>query len=606
MESNPLILLIAVPLGIAIVNLVLPVVLRKILTFLGLVYGLYLAIVILLQPVSDVMLFGTTVFTVDNLAAFIVLFIHIMGLLILIFSIKGIQQVIEKSFFVLYPFTIAFCNGVALSDHIISFVLFWGLSGLTLYLFALLGRTDETSQTAKKTLIIIGGSDAFLIMGLVLLHFIQPSAGWSLDAMSIPFNESGAILAFVLLLIGAFAKAGGVPLHTWVPDFSKDAPVEGTAFLPASMDKLIGIYLLARIMMSLFEVPFVAHMVVITLGALSVITAVMMALVQHNGRKLLGYHAVSQVGYMIMGIGSGSVLAFAGGLFHMINNVIYKTGLFLTLGSVEKQTGTNNLEDLGGLGKVMPMTFLAALIGALSISGIPPFNGFFSKWMIYQGLLETAASLTAGYQIWLLVCIILAIFGSALTLASFLKFIHTIYLGKRPEKLSHIRETSSNQWIATGLIALVCVIFGLFALSIPLGQFIYPAITEAGWNAPDFLGMYQPQLVIVLFAVAFGIGMLVYFLTKNVRYAETYLGGVSAEERFRVVGTEFYNEIRNMTPLHTLYDAAEKKFFDIYDVGAKSTIGLAKLFQKGHPGQLQLYLLYIVLGFLIFLWVAGV
>jgi multicomponent Na+:H+ antiporter subunit A len=602
MESSVITLLIAVPLAIGILNIILPLIIRKILVFLGLIFTLILGIVLIGSPATELTLFGELVFYVDGMSAFIAFFIQLLSFLILIFSLKGVNGQIEKHFFILYPLTVAFCTGVVLSDHIISFLIFWGLSGLALYLFSLLGDTRDAPKTAKKTFILIGGSDAFLILGLAIMAFGTSDVSWSLSSITIPLGNSVSIFAFLFLLVAAFTKAGGFPFHTWVPDFSKDTSVESAAFLPASLDKLLGIYLLARMMLNLFTVHLLMNMIVISLGALTVITAVMMAMIQHNGRKLLGYHAVSQVGYMIMGVGSGSILAFAGGLFHMVNHTIYKSDLFLTLGSVEKQAGTNNLDELGGLGKLMPVTFIMALIGALSISGIPPFNGFFSKWMVYQGLLEKASTLTTGYEIWMLVCLILAVFGSALTLASFMKFLHAIYLGKRPEKLNNIRETSFNQWIATGGLSLLCILFGLFAVSLPLRQLIYPVMTEYGWNTPEFIGLYSPQLLFLLFGIAFLVGLLIYYFTKNVRYAEEYIGGMSTAEKFRVTGAEFYNEIRNMTLLRGLYNAAEKKYFDVYDLGSKSTFAFSRFFQKAHPGQLQLYVLYIVIGFLIFLW----
>jgi formate hydrogenlyase subunit 3/multisubunit Na+/H+ antiporter MnhD subunit len=602
MDVNLMIMLIALPLIIAIINIVLPLIVRKILSLAVVGYTLIATYLLYTNPAVSVTMFGETIFILDKMSIFALVFVQILSFIILIFSLKGVSPASEKSFFVLYPMTVAFCNGVILSENIISFLMFWGLAGLTLYLFALLGTTKEAPQTAKKTFILIGGSDAFLIFGFVLMWHLQPAAGWSLSAFSIPLTTGTAIFAFILLLIAAFAKAGGFPLHTWVPDFSKDAPVESAAFLPASLDKLLGIYLLARMMISYFTVELVVNLIVVTLGALTVITAVMMAMNQHNGRKLLGYHAVSQVGYMIMGVGSGSILAFAGGLFHLINHTIYKSNLFLSLGSVEKKTGTNELDDLGGLGKVMPITFIMALIGALSISGIPPFNGFFSKWMIYQGLLEKTASIAPGYQIWLLTCIILAVFGSALTLASFMKFIHAIFLGTRPAKLDKVTEAPANQWLATGLLSALCICFGIFAVEIPLRQFIMPVLADLGWSIESFPGLYNPQLIVMLFAMAFIIGFGIYLFTRKVRYDDVYLGGMSPAEQFRVLGTEFYNEIRNMKPLKAIYNAAERKYFDMYDVSGNSTFAFSRLFQKAHPGQLQLYVLYIVLGMLIFIW----
>ncbi len=603
MANNILLLLIAVPLAIAVINLVLPLLLRKILTFLGLIYTLVVSFQLSFVPPAATQNIFDTMLANDALSGFTLIFIQLLSIIILIFSLKGVEKEIEKPFFILYPMTVAFCNGVVLSTNMFAFLLFWGMSGITLYLYAVLGRTEEAPQTAKKTFIIVGGSDALLLMGLVIMGVMQPSAGWSLSGVHIPLQEAWAIVAFIFVLLAAFAKAGGFPMHTWVAHFAKDAPVESAAFLPASLDKLLGIYLLARMVTGLFELSMTIHLIIITLGALTVITAVMMAMIQHNGRELLGYHAVSQVGYMIMGVGSGSVLAFAGGLFHMINHTIYKSNLFLSLGSVEKRTGSNQLDDLGGLGKVMPVTFIMALIGALSISGIPPFNGFFSKWMIYQGLLEKAGTLSAGHQIWLLLCIILAVFGSALTLASFMKFIHASFLGYLPEKLRQVKEAIPNQWLATGLLSLLCILFGVFAVQIPLRFFIEPVVAEMQWSVAGFPGLYQPVLIVLLFLAIFILGLIVFLVTKNIRYDDVYIGGMSSSEKFRVLGTEFYNEIRNMTPLKQIYDAAERKWFDIYELGKGVTFFLSGLFQKAHPGQLQLYLFYVILGTLIFIWI---
>jgi NADH:ubiquinone oxidoreductase subunit 5 (subunit L)/multisubunit Na+/H+ antiporter MnhA subunit len=258
---------------------------------------------------------------------------------------------------------------------------------------------------------------------------------------------------------------------------------------------------------------------------------------------------------------------------------------------------------LGGLGKNMPLTFLMALIGALSISGIPPFNGFFSKWMIYQGLIEKTSTLGYGYQLWLLTCLIIALFGSALTLASFLKFLHAAFLGRRPDIYRDINETSFNQLFSTGILSAMCIIFGILAVALPLKYFIYPVIEQLGLNIPSFFGLYDPIIVTLLFIGAFLIGILIYKSTAKIRYDDIYVGGMPALEKFRIAGTEFYNEIRNFTLLKSVYNYAEKKYFDLYEIGREFTFYFSGLLQKAHPGQLQLYVLYIFIGFLIIMLV---
>jgi len=603
MIINELLLFLAIPLAIGFINLFLPALLRKSLTFLALAIGLVMVYMFYQRPMDSFAYFNQIIFSLDQLGLFVVTFIQILSFIILIFSLNGLDKNLEKRFFFLYPITVSFCNAVVLSEHALSFLIFWGLSGLTLYLFATMGKTLDAPKAAKKTFIIIGGSDAFLLMGLVLMWLLSPATGWSLNNPQIPLQGEFAHVAFIFLLIAAFAKAGAFPLHTWVPDFSQNSPVESAAFLPASLDKLLGIFLLAKMLTSLFIVYPLINMILISLGALTVISAVMMAMIQHNGYRLLGYHAVSQVGYMVMGVASGSVLAFAGGLFHMINHTIYKSNLFLSFGSVEKRTGTAELDYLGGLGKNMPITFLMALIGALSISGIPPFNGFFSKWMIYQGLIEKTSTLGPGYQLWLLACIIIAVFGSALTLASFMKFLHAAFLGRRPDIYKDVKEAPVNQWLSTGILSLLCVVFGILAVALPLKYFIYPVVEASGMAVPSFAGLYDPIIIVLLFAVAFLIGLLIYGLTAKVRYDDVYVGGMPALEKFRIAGTEFYNEVRNFAVLKSIYNYAEKKYFDLYEMGREFTFSFSGYLQKAHPGQLQLYVLYIVVGFLIIMLV---
>ena len=238
-----------------------------------------------------------------------------------------------------------------------------------------------------------------------------------------------------------------MPLHTWIPDCAEKAPIPVTAFLPASLDKLLGIYLLARIVMNIFVMNKAMNIVLLAVGAITIIAAVMMALVQHNLKKLLSYHAVSQVGYMVLGIGTANPIGIAGGIFHMLNHAIYKSCLFLSGGNVEQESKTTDLSKLGGLAKFMPITFITFLIASLSISGIPPFNGFVSKWMVYQGLVQRLT--VNGERLTTIICLVAAMIGSALTLASFMKLVHATFLGQlaKGQTTKRINEASWTMWL---------------------------------------------------------------------------------------------------------------------------------------------------------------
>ena len=258
-----------------------------------------------------------------------------------------------------------------------------------------------------------------------------------------------------------------------------------------------------RICSEIFVVNQGLKLAILILGVLTIIIAVMMALVQHNYKRLLGYHAVSQVGYMIVGLGLGTVLGIAGGLFHMFNHAMYKAGLFLVAGNVEKNTGKEELDELGGLSKFMPVTYIAALIFALSISGIPPFNGFASKWMIYQGIIDFGKQPGLASNLWI-IWLALAVIGSALTLASFIKFISGIFLGRIPDN-TKIKEVNPAMWLPVIVLALVCLVAGVFAGKLVVPQLFGPVLGEISYT-----GIWDSSAIALLILFSVILGILVY------------------------------------------------------------------------------------------------
>jgi len=458
------------------------------------------------------------------------------------------------------------------------------------------GQKKNTPYTAKKAFIIIGGSDALMLLGLA---FIWRLAGTlQMDKISIALNTRPAVWAYLCLALAAFAKAGAMPLHTWIPDTAEDAPTPVTAYLPASLDKLLGIYFLARISLDMFQMNAAMNTVLMVLGSFTIVAAVMMALIQHDLKRLLGYHAVSQVGYMVLGIGTANPIGIAGGLFHMLNNTIFKSCLFLSGGAVEKRTGTTNLEKLGGFAKIMPVSFAAFLIASLAISGVPPFNGFASKWMIYQGIIEAGK---AGGYLWI-IWLVAALFGSALTLASFMKLIHAVFLGQPSEaqssklKAQGTEEVGLTMWIPQVFLAALCIIFGVFAYRIPLKMFIFPSVGQG----VAFSGIWNPNLATALILGGIIVGIIIYLLgtIRQAKEAEIFVGGEVLKEHpdMRISGTEFYNTIQDIGVLGGIYRLAERKAFDVYEVGTKITFGFNKVLSYIHNGILPTYMAWCLLG----------
>lgn len=439
-----------------------------------------------------------------------------------------------NQFYAYFLLTLGLVNGAVLADNLLLFIFFW--EGLLVTLFGMIAIGEEGAwRAATKAFIIVGASDLCLMLGIALTGHLAGTLGMS--HIRVPAEGWGA-LAFLLLATGAVAKAGAMPFHSWIPNAADAAPLPFMAILPASLEKLLGIYFLARICLDFFALTPGSWLsyCLMGLGSLTIIAAVLMALIQREYKRLLSYHAISQVGYMILGIGTAVPLGIMGGLFHMINHAVYKSCLFLTGGSVERQTGATHLESLGGLVRKMPVTFTCFLVAAASISGVPPFNGFFSKELVYE------AALGQG-----VVFYIIAVLGSFFTAASFLKLGHASYFGPLAEHNRSVREAPLPMLIPMIALALVCVVFGLWH-TIPLGSIIAPIIPGGDRTLAD---LHLDYFLLAMTAVVL------------VGAALNHAAGV----RLTGKGISSVDHVHDTPGFLWLYDQTQKRLFDPYRIG---------------------------------------
>lgn len=451
-----------------------------------------------------------------------------------------------NQFFAYMLLSAAMVNGAVLADNLIVMLFFWeGLLG-TLFGMIVIGHANAY-KTAIKAFVIAGVTDLCMMLGIALTYHLAGTL--TISSISLPLTLGGS-LAFLLIMIGAISKAGSMPFHSWIPDAALDAPLPFMAFLPASLEKLLGIYLLARISLDMFQLTAGSpvSMIMMIVGALTILLAVMMALIQKNFKKLLSYHAISQVGYMILGIGTCVPAGVVGGLFHMINHAMYKSTLFLTGGAVERQAGTTDLKNLGGLGKLMPVTFICFIIAAAAISGVPPFNGFFSKELVYDGALE---------RHWLFYAA--ALLGSFLTAASFLKLGHAAFLGKLKDEHKNVKEAPWQMLLPMITIAGFCVLFGVYN-ALPLGTLIEPILGSARLEGHSFGGFHMNALLVGGTLVALTLALL------------NHLFGVKRSGS----GLGASDHIHHAPVLGGIYNKAEKRWFDPYDIGLKLVDLVAK------------------------------
>lgn len=547
MTGSMLLLPIAIPLAAAIFTLLAPDKLRYVKEAFSLMSTAAVLVIAALLFRKDIIFsypwagFGFE-FSLRcyNFSSFIMLAVSFFGFLIALYSSAFLHNKnYAKAFYIYFLITLSFVNGMVLADNLVLMLFFSEGLLLTLFLMIALGN-PLAFKTATKAFVIVGISDLCFMVGAAIAGNI--SGTFAISKMNIPLAGLGG-LAFILLMIGAISKAGSMPFHTWIPDAATDAPLPFMAFLPASIEKLVGIYVLARVSLDMFKTDphsWVSTLMM-TIGAITIVLAVAMALIQKDYKRLLSYHAISQVGYMILGVGTLVPAGIIGGLFHMLNNSLYKCGLFLSGGSVEKQAGTTDLNKLGGLWNKMPVTFACFVITALSISGVPPFNGFFSKELVYDGALERG-----------LIFYLAAAGGSFLTAASFLKLGHAAFIDKQRTKLDATKEAPLSMLIPMVVIALVCIVFGIWN-AIPISGLIQPSVSEHWLEGKSFAG-FPSNMTIVIVTIAILIGALL-----NHMYGVKKSGS----------GLKAADHIYHAPVLSNIYEKAEKRYFDPYDISLK-------------------------------------
>ncbi|MDH4211703.1 MAG: proton-conducting transporter membrane subunit [candidate division WOR-3 bacterium] len=499
-------------------------------------------------------------FYADSLAGFIVLFNAIFAILIWLYSLRAMSKMPRERVYYLYvALTLSAANGVVLSGNLIFLLLFWNVLVFSLYGILQVGKV-YSSPAARKAITIIGVSDYLMMLGIVIFLVRTGNLNFPLEN-TLRFTDVWLVVSYVMILVGVLAKLGTVPLHTWIPEASKVVPASTMAFIPGSLDKLLGFYLLMRISYNIFDITKYVplQLTLMIIGSITIIFMALMALWQKDAQRLLAFSTVSQAGYMVLGVGTGIPIAIAGALFHMLNNVLYKSALFLSTGSVDYRAKTTDLDALGGLGVKMPYTLFTFVVAALALSGVPPLNGFYSKWMIYQGIIEMSDKI----NIWF-IFLICAMFGSILTLAYSLKLIHSIFLGERPKELNKVREARFEMVVPALFLALGCIAFGVFAQALPLKHLVLPSL---GYDISE-VGFWSPTLATVLIIVGIIVGLIVYLIGTAMKPRRTriFVGGeIMEEEAARMTGPNFYSSLNSMEMLKKTYDFGEGGAFDFYN-----------------------------------------
>ena len=440
-----------------------------------------------------------------------------IGGLVLLYSIGYMAH--EKSatrFFATMSIFIGGFIGLVYSANLFIFYIFWEMVGLCS--FSLVGfwyTNPESVRGARKVLLMTHIAGYALLAAILVLYYRAGSAMWTDPAVQ--KSMTGGL--FILMLIALVAKSVQVPLHTWIPE-AMAAPTPVSALLHAACYVKAGVYLAAR-MHSFSAWPASWSLTMMWLGTVTMVVGVAYAMVQHDLKRMLAFHTVSQIGYIITGLGLGTPLGIAAGLLHCINHSLFKGGLFLAAGSVQHATGTRDMNKLGGLSTRMPRTTVVWMVSVCSMMGVPFLSGFASKWLLYTAALQ-AGQVVPALAAWVV---------SVGTVFSCVKATSTTFLGPTTAATQDAHEAPATMQWALGLFAAGSLVLGL-APQLAINGIINPILPLMGMSTVQVswfgltpaAGSWWTTSGLVMAIVSASVGVLFYLLAGVSRARALVMG----------------------------------------------------------------------------------
>jgi hydrogenase-4 component B len=512
------------------------------------------------------------VLTLDKLSAFFIIVINITVLVGFLYArgyLKPYYQTKNSLRFSIHFFSylwlyLSMILVVTIRDGVL-FLIVWEIMALSSFLLVIFDAEDRTIMKTGISYLIQMHIGMFFIL-IAFLIVGKETGNMSFDALGLYFSNHSNILIFFLFFIGFGIKAGFVPMHTWLPEAHPAAPSHVSGVMSGVMIKM-GIYGILRVLISVQYDLLSIGIIVLVVSVISGVWGVMMAIMQHDLKRLLAYHSIENIGIIGIGIGLGTIglatdnnalclLGFGGGLLHVLNHSLFKSLLFFNAGSVYQAAHTRNIEQLGGLMKKMPRTAILFLIGSLAICGLPPFNGFVSEYLIYLGMFKSLSAANLYQSILILGTIVSLSLIGGLALFCFTKAFGIIFLGQpRSEKASTAKEVSRDMIFPQYITLSIIILIGM----VPV-VFVKPVfnIVSQAFNISDVTSLIsssvnnltQISILSGVFVITFAI-LLVYryfhLKSKQVSTGPTwgcgYTAGTSKQQYTATSYTYNYNHI---------------------------------------------------------------
>ena len=524
---------------------------------------------------------------------------------------------------------------VTTAHNLLAFIFTWEIMSLSSYFLVMYDSSKEITRKAGYMYLVFSQAGALFIIASIAVIFSY-TGDFSFNLIS-SIPEHIKLIAFFLALAGFGSKAGIFPVHIWLPHAHPAAPSHISAVMSGVMIKM-GIYGIFRMYMLLDTHHILIGQIVLVLGMFSGVLGVLYALGKHNIKKLLAYHSVENIGIIMIGAGLGMLgislhnpvmasFGFAGSILHVLNHSIFKSLLFLCAGAVIKMTGISHIDELGGVIKWMPLTGRTFITGSISISGLPPFNGFISEFLIYFAAFNGLISTRENLVLIILAIVSLAVIGG-LASACFTKVIGIVFLGEpRTPSISKASEAAPTMTIPMVILALACILIGVFPK-----PFIYLAFSGLADIHPittidmGLVGKIADNLAFA--ARLFLVTLCVVTLARKLLYRKKEItagptwgcGFTRPNTRMQYTGTSYamsivsffkpfalvrtaYSGISRIFPESAVYDS---RVDDVAETALHRYLtaplykGLGKLRWIQH-GNIQLYIGYIILTIVVLL-----
>jgi len=380
----------------------------------------------------------------DALAVFMAIVSSFIGALIVIYSLGYIgHEENQSEYYLIVLLFIGAMMGLVFSANLIFMYLFWEIAAIACWRLIGFYRVKEFVLKADKAFLVTFFGAVFMLLGFILIY--NQTGTFDLTAMRGTLIPGTAVL---LILMGMFSKSATVPLHTWLPDAGV-APTPVTAILHAAVLVKIGVYAYVRLFCYTFKLPEGWYQAIPIIVVFSSLLAAGAAAVENDIKRILAYSTISQIGYIFLGFAVMNPVGIAGSLLFILMHGLAKAGLFLCAGIVIHATHERDISKMGGMFKTMPWTALAFIFCAFSVIGIPPFGGFFSKFMVIFGAVQ------AG-QIWVAA---VALFAALLTIFYLFRVFSAVFMG---EAKSDKREGSRSMVLVVVVLAILSLLAGFF------------------------------------------------------------------------------------------------------------------------------------------------